>query len=149
MNKRYLGLVFTILLFLALVLLNRRDVKLEIETPEINPIGISGYELRMFHTFENSNLLSSTIVSIEEDVFVKGLSTGKVSLQPEQGIPGLKKTTLLVMLRFPKDNIDMSAYDQEQKVRVDVNGTIVYRNLTGGGVIEVNFSDSVKVKYLQ
>lgn len=149
MNKRYLGLGFTILLFLVLVLLNRRDVKLEIETPEINPIGISGYELRMLHTFENSNLLSSTIVSIEEDVFVKGLSTGKVSLQPEQGIPGLKKTTLPVMLRFPKDNIDRSAYDQEQKVRVDVNGKIVYRNLTGGGVIEVNFSDSVKVKYLQ
>ncbi len=149
MNKRYLGLAFIIILFLALVLLNRRDVKLQIESPEIVPLGNSGYELRIQHTFENPNLLSSTIVSIDEEIFVNGIAAGQINLQPEQGIPGLKNTTLPVMLRFSKDKVDLSMCGNGQKVLLDLSGKIVYRNLTGGGNIDVNFSDSVLVKKLK
>jgi hypothetical protein len=70
-----------------------------------------------------------------------------LKMQPQQGIPGRKETSLPVMVRmdtetfnkaFPNDSIVGT-----EPVQVTVAGEIEYKNFTGGGKLPVSASASV------
>jgi len=148
MNFRKSGLVIAGLLLVALLLLNRKDVQLLSQTEFVaTKITASGYELKSVLHLKNPNLLSSTINSINEKLYINDLYVGEFSNEIQEGIPGLKETAFPLNIRFTTDDIK-SIFSNDSTLlnipfRITVKGEITFSNLSGGGKISVNQTDSV------
>lgn len=142
------GWLIAIFLLVVIVLLNRSDVKLEKQDDfSLLKIGYEGYELQSKLRFSNPNLLSSTIVNIHEKYYINNRLIGELNNEVEQGIAGRKETTLPVGIRFTKKdfaqlaNIDSATANTP--VDIAIKGEITFRNLTGGGTIDINQTTSI------
>lgn len=140
MNRKIMYVVLAVLLA-AVILLNRREVELvKQDNFEIVQISANGYELRSVLTFNNKNLLSSTIKSVDEKFYVNGELVSITHNQLDQGIPGMKETSLPMMVRFEGgafmhpngDTLSIAT-----SFNIEVKGDIEYSNFTGGGKIIV------------
>lgn len=147
MNKRIWGIGAVVIIFIAIVLLNRKEVKLQSQYGvQLRKLSASGYELATIADFDNPNLLSSTLTQLRETFYVNGRNAGIVTINLEQGIPGRKVTSLPVSIRIPAELLKDAISDSVvSKVVFDVEGEISYRNFTSQGVIQVQFRDSVQV----
>jgi len=140
MKIRSLSYIIILLLFVALYFLNRKQVELVAEDNiNLNRIGSSGYELRANIRLKNPNLLSSTIKSFHENIFVNGIEVGILDNELNQGIPGLKETAFPISVRFSKDEFAGAiSADSTKPASVHIKGEIVFQNLFGGGTIKVD-----------
>lgn len=140
MNFRRAGLVITILVAVTLLVLNRKQVTLVRQTDFVlKKITTNGYELSWIITMHNPNLLSSTIQKINEKVIVDGTELSELHLELSQGIPGTKETSFPVSIRFENTDVTFDTLS----FPILLKGEISFSNLTGGGVIRVNESDTV------
>ncbi|MBK7147759.1 MAG: LEA type 2 family protein [Bacteroidetes bacterium] len=147
MKKRIGGVLFLAVLFLGIVLLNRKDVQLQSQhSSQLRRLSASGYELVTVAEFNNPNLLSSTLTSVHEKFYINGKSVGILHMEPEQGIPGRKVTSFPVSLRIPASDLEAVLVDSRvQTVLLEIEGEIAFRNFTGGGKMNVQISDSVRI----
>ncbi|MBK8657539.1 MAG: LEA type 2 family protein [Bacteroidetes bacterium] len=139
--------MFLAVLFLGIVLLNRKDVQLQSQhSSQLRRLSASGYELVTVAEFNNPNLLSSTLTSVHEKFYINGKSVGILHMEPEQGIPGRKVTSFPVSLRIPASDLVAVLVDSRvQTVLLEIEGEIAFRNFTGGGKMNVQISDSVRI----
>ncbi len=148
MNFRKSGLVIAGLLLVALLLLNRKDLQLLSQTDfAATKITSSGYELKSILHLKNPNLLSSTVNSINEKFYLNDLYIGEFNNEIQQGIPGLKETSFPLNIRFTTGDIS-SIFSNDSTLlnipcRISVSGEITFSNLSGGGKITVNQTDSI------
>src|SRR5688572_4791668 len=150
MNYRIAGIVITLVLVIALYFLNREQVQMRKQTGfEWKRVSVSGYELSSVIHLYNPNLLSSTIKTIDEKIFINGKQIGELNNALAQGIPGRKETSFPVNIRFPKNEIPSFYTDsagQFQKIEITMKGEIIFENLFGGGKILIDQKDSVDVQ---
>ncbi len=147
MKKRIGGVLLLVILFLGIVLLNRKGVQLQSQHgSQLRRLSASGYELVTVADFNNPNLLSSTLISLHEKFYINGKSVGILHMEPEQGIPGRKVTSFPVSLRIPASDLEHVLADSSVPiVLLNIEGEIAYRNFTGGGKMNVQISDSVRI----
>ncbi len=145
MNHKRIGLFISLVLAVAVILLNRKDVVLSSQSEfKLVKISTTGYELQSVIHFQNPNLLSATIKSIDEDFYINSVKAGVLSIEINQGIPGRKETSFPVSVRFTTDDWERIFSDSlvHAKVEVNVKGEINFQNLTGSGKITVNEKQS-------
>jgi LEA14-like dessication related protein len=144
MKIRSAGLVITLVLLLVLIFLNREEVQMMKQTDFTwNRISASGYQLSSVIHLNNPNLLSSTIKTINEKLFINGQEVGELDNELNQGIPGRKETSFPVAIRFAKDEV--ADLNTTGKIEIRMKGEIVFDNLFGGGKTLINQKDSVYV----
>jgi len=137
------GWLIAIFLLVVIVLFNRSEVILERQDEfKLIHIGQEGYELQSVLHFSNPNLLSSTLVAINEKCYINDRLLGELNNELEQSIAGRKKSQLPVGIRFSKaDFRQLAQLDTAQTnapVTIHIKGKITYRNFTGGGTIVVH-----------
>ena len=152
MNFRKAGLGITVVIVIALFLLNRKDVTLvKQDSFELHAISATGDEYKSIIHLHNPNLLSSTIKTIKEKYSVNGFQIGELNTELNQGIPGLKETSFPVSIRFSKDDYYKAVhYDtaMQEKVDVLIEGEISFQNFTGGGIIKIHQIETIAQKDL-
>ncbi len=149
MNFRKGGLIIAVLLLIAIILLDRKEVQLvEQNSFVVSKISANGYQLRSVIKLKNPNLLSSTIKSVNENFYVNDALVSITHQQLDQGIPGMKETELPMMVRFeggdflkPKDSTQLNT-----PLNIRISGDIEYSNFTGDGKIKVEVSDKTQAK---
>jgi LEA14-like dessication related protein len=147
MNIKRGGLLITLVLLLLLIFLNRKEVEMKKQTGFTwNKISASGYQVNSVLNLYNPNLLSSTIKTIDERLFINGNQIGELNNELNQGIAGRKETSFPVAIRFSKDEVN--SVSANEKVEIVLRGEIVFQNLFGGGTIIINQKDSVYVSAL-
>jgi LEA14-like dessication related protein len=150
MNYRKAGPILAIALLGVLYLLNRSEVKVAAQdTFLLKKITASGYELQSVIKLQNDNLLSSTIVNIDEKYYINEELISIMHLEFNQGIPGRKTTEFPLMVRF--DGTDLNNFPLNdttvgtKTLVVRVEGEIEYKNFIGGGKTKVASADTIKV----
>ncbi len=150
MNYRKAGPILAIALLGILYLFNRSEVKVAAQdTFLLKKITASGYELQSVIKLQNDNLLSSTIVNIDEKYYVNDELVSIMHLEFNQGIPGRKTTEFPLMVRF--DGTDLNNFPLNDTTAgtktliVRVEGEIEYKNFIGGGKTTVASADTIKV----
>jgi LEA14-like dessication related protein len=149
---RKISLAVVAVLVLIVIAFNRKQVQLTAQTNfELQPIGTAGFELKTVIHLKNPNLLSSTIKSINENFYFNGNLVGEIENEISQGIPGLKETAFPISIRLGKDgllqNAERDSMQHQLKLNILTKGKIVFENLTGGGTIEVNQTDTIFIPF--
>lgn len=150
MNFRRGGLIIAVVLLGVILFFNREPVKLvKQDTFLLKKISATGYELQSVIKLKNSNLLSSTVMNIDEKFYLNDELISIVHIELNQGIPGRgKETEFPIMVRFNNDDlrglslVDTNAAEQPLVVRVE--GEIEYKNFMGGGKTIVDTQDTIK-----
>lgn len=150
MNQRRVGFAVFIALAAVVVLFNRKDVVLI--TPanfQVRKISPAGYELQSVIRLQNPNWLSSTIKTVHENFYINGKSVGEVNMELDQGIPARKETSFPLSIRFTTADLQ-KVFTRDSIIpssaKVSATGEIFFSNLTGGGKITVDESDSVVIQ---
>lgn len=150
MNYRKAGPILAVALLGVLYLFNRNEVKVAAQdTFLLKQITKTGYELQSVIKLQNDNLLSSTIVNIDEKFYVNEELVSIMHLEFNQGIPGRKTTEFPLMVRFDGENLknfplnDTTAGPKTLIVRVE--GEVEYKNFIGGGKTQVERQDTITV----
>mgnify|MGYP001552555340 FL=1 len=133
-------------------MLNRKAVSLTKQNNfDLHPLSSAGYECNSVIHLHNPNLLSSTIITMDEKYSINGVSLGLLSIELNQGIPGLKETEFPVSVRFSKADF-LKAVDSDSTLPTSINllveGEIKYQNLTGNGTIKVYHTENISTKGL-
>lgn len=149
MNFRIAGLVITGLLLAGLWFFNSSDVSLVGQNNfKAAPVATTGLEIKSVITFNNPNLLSSTIQTINEQFFIEGREVARMNIDLQQGIPGRKETSFPVNVRFSKSDL-LRIFGTDSlipaKAEVEVTGEIAFKNMLNGGKILVNQKDSLSL----
>lgn len=151
MNFRKGGLIIALVLLGIILFFNREAVKLvKQDTFLLKKISAEGYELQSVIKLQNSNLLSSTVMNIDEKFYLNDELISIMHIEFNQGIPGRgKETEFPIMVRFNSSDLknfslsDTNAVAQPLVVRVE--GEIEYKNFMGGGKTIVDTQDTIKV----
>jgi len=148
MNLRKVGLIAVGLIVVALFLLNRKPVELvKQDAFTATPIANTGYILQSAIHLYNPNLLSATIKTISEKYFIEGREVSIMSMEVNQGIPGMKETTFPTNVRFGVAELDdifiNDCISKSKKVELNVIGEITYESMMSSGKVSVNQKDSV------
>jgi LEA14-like dessication related protein len=146
MNFKRIGFFFAIILFLAVYLLNRKDVQfMKQDGFKIEPISATGMEFKSVLHLYNPNLLSSTIKKVHERFIINGVLVGELDNEINQGIPGRKETEFPVSIRFTKEQYDSVIGNTPLiPATIQVEGEVVYNNFTSSGEVKVNQSTDWK-----
>jgi len=152
MNYRKIGLAGFLILLVALFLLNRKDVALvKQDSFSLLPISATGTEYKSVIHLNNPNLLSATIKTIDEKYFVNGVELAVLSIELNQGIPGLKETSFPIGVRFAKEDYYKAAHIDSsvpEAINVVIDGKITYSTLAGEGEIPVHLVETLTVRNL-
>jgi LEA14-like dessication related protein len=148
MNRKWIGIALAAILLAALFLFNRKEVQLLPQNELVlTAISNTGYSLKSKMVFYNPNLLSSTVLSISEEIFVNNKRVGIIENNIEQGIPGRKESVFPVEVRFDKSDIDTTMLQTDSLV-IATKGIVLYKNMSGSDTIFISqqkiISNSVK-----
>lgn len=150
MNFRKGGLILALVLLGGIYLLNREQVKIAAQdTFLLKQITATGYELQSVIKLQNDNLLSSTIMNIDEKFYINDELVSIMHQEFNQGIPGRKTTEFPLMVRFDgKDLNNFPLNDTTAGTKtlvIKVEGEIEYRNFIGGGKTRIERQDTINV----
>ena len=147
MNKRTGGLIVVGIILVVLYFFNRKDIELSPATAfHIHRISATGGELQEVIHLSNPNLLSSTIKTIHEKIYLNGILLGILDNELSQGIPGLKDTEFPVSIRFSNADYQRAVGTDSlgvHNVAVTIEGEIQFQNLFKSGKIEIHQSAPV------
>src|SRR5699024_10185468 len=130
---------------------NREEIKLvKQDTFLLKKISASGYELQSVIKLKNDNLLSSTIMNVDEKFYINDELVSIMHLELSQGIPGRgKETEFPVMVRFNSEGWKDFALNDTTggtiPLVLKISGEIEYKNMMGGGKTTVDIQDTIKV----
>lgn len=151
MNARRGGLIIAVVLLGIILYFNREPVKLVSQDSfMLKKVTANGYELQSLLKLKNPNLLSSTILNIDEKFYVNGELVSIMHIEFNQGIPGRgKETEFPIMVRFDRESLTMDLLADTNTpappLVVKVEGTIEYKNFMTDGKIVVDTEDSIKI----
>jgi LEA14-like dessication related protein len=149
MNSKNIGILIFVILLALVIVLNRGDVTLvEQNNYKLRPISSNGFVLESEIHLNNPNVLSCTIKSIHEEFRINGKVMGILDQEINQGIPGRKESSFPVSIRFGKDEYNTATANDStnaNKVKISVEGEIVFSKVMGGGKIVVNESQLISM----
>lgn len=151
MNFRRGGLIIAVVLLGVILFFNREPVKLvKQDTFLLRKLSSTGYELQSVVKLKNPNLLSSTIINIDEKFYINDELVSIMHIEFNQGIPGRgKETEFPIMVRFNSEGWANFALndttESPEPLVVRVEGEIEYKNFMGGGKTIVEAQDTIKI----
>lgn len=146
MNLRYAGLAIALIGFGLLFVFNRSKVELVSHVPfTCQKISSAGYECQSVLKFNNSNLLSATILSIHETYNINNKVVATINHDLQQAVPGKKVSSIPLAVRFAADDLPPEI---NGKTLLTVSGKIKYKSMFGEGEIPVAVSDTIIISGL-
>ena len=144
MKIRTGGLLVVGVLLIVLYFLNHKDIELSPATSfHMHRISATGGELQEVIRLNNPNLLSSTIKSLHEKIYLNGALLGILDNELSQGIPGLKESEFPVSIRYSNSDIQKILGTDSipaGKLEVTIEGDIQFQNLFTSGKITIHQS---------
>ncbi|MCS6935331.1 MAG: LEA type 2 family protein, partial [Chitinophagales bacterium] len=141
MKFRYAGLLVAIAGFALLYTFNRSALEFVAqESFALNPVGNSGWECSSILKLHNPNLLSATLVSIEEAYRINGTEIAILNHEMNQTLPGQKTSRFPVSVRFARGDIPFDSI-----ALLSVTGKVHYRSMFREGNLTIQIDTAIKL----